>query len=201
MTEIPAKTPSPIGRTDNFFPGMANAAVVATGVCELEACSAAAADTDADWEALESSAGVPVGVGVGEDVVVLEMEAEVDTDESTLVDAGVPETVEIPLTTIAGVPLALADSVTEAEILSLLDGVALADAVGEDVDEVSVSGSSEVDAVGDGEVEEVDAESAVEVSGVDEPLADAEPLPEADPLFCAPAFICIEHFFTSSTAG
>lgn len=41
MTEIPAKTPSPMGRTDSFFPGLENAPVA-----ELET-SAAAAETDA----------------------------------------------------------------------------------------------------------------------------------------------------------
>lgn len=52
MTEIPANTPKPIGRTETFFPG-----VVKAPVAVLEA-SAAAADT----EAVLSATGVPADV-------------------------------------------------------------------------------------------------------------------------------------------
>jgi len=49
ITETPAKTPSPIGRTWIDFPGIANAAVVpvAPGEEAVEEASAAAADADA----------------------------------------------------------------------------------------------------------------------------------------------------------
>jgi len=47
MTEIPAKTPNPIGSTDSFLPGRANAAVAEPD------SSAAAADTD-EVDAAES---------------------------------------------------------------------------------------------------------------------------------------------------
>lgn len=51
ITEIPAKTPRPIGRTESFFPGSVNAAV------EVEACSAAASDaTDAADEEDDAAA-------------------------------------------------------------------------------------------------------------------------------------------------
>jgi len=60
MTEIPAKTPNPIGSTDSFLPGRANAAVAEPD------SSAAAADTD-EVDAAESPCGcaAPVIAEVG----------------------------------------------------------------------------------------------------------------------------------------
>jgi hypothetical protein len=59
MTEIPAKTPRPIGRTDSFFPGVEKASVA-----ELDA-SAAAADTEAVETAPETPDTEIPAVGVG----------------------------------------------------------------------------------------------------------------------------------------
>jgi hypothetical protein len=68
ITEIPAKTPRPIGRTDNFFPGSWNAPVDAADVPEL----AAPGDDVPDDEELGGVVvelvlednGVAVGLGV-----------------------------------------------------------------------------------------------------------------------------------------
>lgn len=68
ITEIPAKTPRPMGSTDSFFPGKVKDSFVA------EACSAAAADAEAA-DSLAAAATVSeaetdmvasvVGAGVG----------------------------------------------------------------------------------------------------------------------------------------
>lgn len=56
ITEIPANTPRPIGRTESVFPGSSNAAAVSEG------SSAAAAEAP---ETAASDAGVPETSGVG----------------------------------------------------------------------------------------------------------------------------------------
>jgi len=61
MTDIPAKTPNPMGRTDNFFP---SAVDWIAPVAEFEA-SAAAAETDA----VESAPGAAPPVGLGTKLV------------------------------------------------------------------------------------------------------------------------------------
>ena len=60
ITEIPANTPKPIGRTDSFFPGSVNAAA-----CEVAGETAAAGATgvgEAD-KLLEEDAGGGVAAG------------------------------------------------------------------------------------------------------------------------------------------
>jgi len=108
MTEIPAKTPSPMGSTDNFFPGSVNAAVA-----EFVDC-AAAAETDV----VESAAADPDGVDkvtaeAGTEVKPLtmigpptdEVDADVDADDEVDVDtAAVPVTVEKPFTEMGSPP-------------------------------------------------------------------------------------------------
>lgn len=79
MTEIPAKTPRPIGRTDNFFPGSSNAPVDA------------AAEVPPLAPELVAAGGADDGV-----VVVVGLVVE---DDVVVVGAGVPVTVDNPLTT------------------------------------------------------------------------------------------------------
>lgn len=57
MTEIPANTPRPMGRTDNFFPGSWKGSGLS------EACSAAAADAE-EAAAAEAEASVVVAGAV-----------------------------------------------------------------------------------------------------------------------------------------
>lgn len=61
MTEIPAKTPRPIGSTESFFPGIAKPDSVAL---------AAAAEPDGDTVVAEFRVGVGVGEGVPDEVGV-----------------------------------------------------------------------------------------------------------------------------------
>jgi hypothetical protein len=51
MTEIPAKMPRPMGRTDSFLPGRVNAACAVD-----EAAAADAEEAEADAEAAEADA-------------------------------------------------------------------------------------------------------------------------------------------------
>lgn len=78
MTEIPANTPRPIGSTDNFFPGRANAAVV------VPEASAAAADADCSADEITDAAAAPDGLAVDAPVVG----APVDTGAPVTVDTG-----------------------------------------------------------------------------------------------------------------
>lgn len=73
MTEIPANTPRPIGRTDSFFPGISNAAVAdpdaSAAAADAEATESEAATVDAADVADASAAleaAVPVGIGTDE---------------------------------------------------------------------------------------------------------------------------------------
>jgi len=82
MTEMPAKTPRPMGRTDNFLPGSSNAPVDAA-------------------EELPPLAAVPVAPGVDDvpDEEVLFVVGVVVEDDVDAVGAGVLVTVDRPLTT------------------------------------------------------------------------------------------------------
>jgi len=89
ITDIPAKTPRPIGRTDNFFPGTWKAAA------ESDGCSAAAADPGGlDEFAFTSGAVVPEGEGV-EDWLVGVFVAGLAED--VVVDEEVAAVVVVPL--------------------------------------------------------------------------------------------------------
>lgn len=59
MTEIPAKTPRPIGRTDSFLPGSWKGSGLS------EACSAAAADAAAGSVVLALALSAPAVTDVG----------------------------------------------------------------------------------------------------------------------------------------
>jgi len=71
ITETPANTPRPMGRTDSFFPGSVKAAWEEALAAAAEADEAAAED-DALSAAAEAL-GEAVGVGVGVGLVALEV--------------------------------------------------------------------------------------------------------------------------------
>jgi len=64
MTEIPAKTPRPIGRTDNFFPGSVkgDSVGVSAAAAEPEAAAAEGREEDVE-EAVDTASGARVAVG------------------------------------------------------------------------------------------------------------------------------------------
>jgi len=143
MTEIPAKTPRPIGRTDSFFPGKTNAAAAVADSWAAAADPEAAAAEGVGVPPVSASAVVVVGAsvvavtdGAGELVVVpvtlgvdvsVEPEADVLGDPATTTEAlpvAVTEaeeevavcdtgTDEIPLTTIGGLCVTVAVGVAE----------------------------------------------------------------------------------------
>jgi len=89
ITEIPAKTPRPMGRTDNFFPGSWNRLVSCTSLV-VDALELDVVNVD------DKEGGVVGNTGVGTVVagpVVLPGEP---------VAAGAPDTVDRPLTTMPG---------------------------------------------------------------------------------------------------
>jgi len=98
ITEIPANTPRPIGRTDNFFPGRVNAPSE-----EALAAAAEADDAAAEDAAAESAADVPT---VGREVLELFGVLDVATVEGgggeDAKDAVAAGTVDTPLTFTAG---------------------------------------------------------------------------------------------------
>lgn len=95
ITEIPAKTPRPMGRTDNFFPGNSNAPVDAAE--ELPPVPVApGGDEVPDDEVL-------VVVGDAADGPDDEVLVVVAVDNGDAVSARVGVTVDRPLTTISGV--------------------------------------------------------------------------------------------------
>jgi len=110
ITEIPANTPRPIGRTESFFPGIANPAWEDS--VAAAAAAAAAAPSPPDVTALGEDVGgrLPDGVGVP---------VGVGTDDDG--------TVETPFTDTAGFPLAVA-------VVLVVEGVELVD---DDVDDAA----------------------------------------------------------------
>jgi hypothetical protein len=84
MTDIPAKTPRPMGRTDSFCPGSSNAA--ADDAC----CPAVEVLSELEAVIMTSGADVPEIEGL---VVVIKVEVPVDDD---VVGVGVPVTVDKP---------------------------------------------------------------------------------------------------------
>lgn len=97
MTEIPANTPSPMGKTESFLPGISNAAAVS------EACSTAVPLASVDVDVVsgaavalpDSEAGSLVVVGAGADSVeVEELEVAVELDVGAAVLDEAVEVVE-----------------------------------------------------------------------------------------------------------
>jgi len=72
ITDIPAKTPRPIGRTDNFLPGRVNAACEVTAPAAVEPAEAPEVVADAEIVTDESD------VDVAADVPVLAAESLVE---------------------------------------------------------------------------------------------------------------------------
>jgi len=62
ITDMPAKTPSPMGRTESFFPGRANAAV---GVPDDWAAAAEPVEGDGEGAATEPREGNGEGIAAG----------------------------------------------------------------------------------------------------------------------------------------
>ena len=104
ITDIPANTPRPMGSTCNFFPGMANAAVV------VDEFSAAAVPDDEIVEEAASDAAVPVAVVVAE-VTVAPVSAALEALDDTVTD----DVVTPPIALSAG----LEDVAVELEELSV----------------------------------------------------------------------------------
>jgi len=192
ITDIPANTPRPIGRTDSFFPGSVKAAWE-----EALAAAAEAEDAAAEDDA-ESAAGVVVVDPEVEELLEVLVEAldvvlaEEDVEEGAAVDEGIG-TLDAPLTFTAG--LTLADPLAlEADPLALeVDPLALeADVLDESVEEELAAD------------EDAEAVDEVEVVIVD-PVPSEEPPPKA-PLALVPppelpsANVKL-HFFTSTTSG
>lgn len=156
ITEIPANTPRPIGRTDSFLPGSVKAAWDAAAAEADEAAAAeeeAAAEEDSESAAAEAVLEAPLEeLPVALDVVLVEEDVG---------DGVAAATVDTPLTTTAGFE-------TEVVADALLVLVLLVEDVDWEPDEVVV--------------DEVADEVADEV--VDEMLVD--PVPSEDPPCASP---------------
>lgn len=153
MTEIPANTPRPMGKTESFFPGRVKAAPAA----DTDACSAAATETAVPVaEELADVAGAFVG-----DVALVTAGATIVGLDAAVVDNAVVEgtTVETPFTETAGDSAGIAT-----ELVAEDDTGAEEDADAEE--DVGGGGGVEVDATG-----EVVVEAAVEEK-VEEPAKD-----------------------------
>jgi hypothetical protein len=184
-----------MGRTDNFFPPIANEAE-AEADADAEVCWAAAADAEVSWAAAADA-------GAADEA------ASVPAACAKPVGTAVPETVVTPLTDtgalVERVPPTLdgaakSDAVFNEVVTEADEDVDVEDAgvedVGVDDADVEVGVSTE----DDGDVEESGGETEEDVADDDVELEE-ELLPSVEPLFCVLAFIVIEHFFTSSTAG
>jgi hypothetical protein len=208
ITDMPAKTPRPIGRTESFLPGSWNASV------DSEGCSAAAADAP-DADAFASGAAV-TGVLVGL-VVIVGNPAVV---EVVPVGVGIPVTVDTPLAWIPDTGGALDEAnevvATDEEAPELVEvpvAVVVPVAVEDPdtlVDEVWLSPVDVIVAGGElSAVVDVPVEVPVTVGGVVFPAVFAVvkvvtellaelPAPPPPPSGLSYAR---EHFLTSSTAG
>jgi len=116
ITEIPANTPRPIGRTDSFFPGSVKAACDEALAAAAEAEEAAAAEEEAAAEEDAESAaddavldGLLVELPEALDVALLEEEVEEEVGEE-VGDGVAAGTVDTPLTITAGFGTVLVDA-------------------------------------------------------------------------------------------
>jgi len=183
MTEIPAKTPRPIGSTDNFFPGRVN--VAAGSVVSAAAADPAMFEEEAG-AALEGSAALlsgPVdpdwlGVGIGAGALVA---ASVVLEEAPLTGiVGIPEgDADTEL------PPALAEGVGEAGAGVELGTVPPLAAEVEETGGGTAGGGAELEAAGAGTEAGAEFEGGAELAPVD----------------WFALFTVIVHCFTSTTAG
>jgi len=230
MTEMPAKTPRPIGSTESFFPGRVKAAA---GDVDADAAAAEAADWLAGaadgvgivtaGEEVTSEAAAPAEVGAGTFDVpattgapVAAAEADADVDDAD--GAGTDDT---PLTTIAdavSLEVAEADEADDAGVADTDDRPITTIPPDEDADaddDVAVVVDDEESVVEDeDETREDEAEAevvAIVVAAVveavvevddDEPVALLEVVVEPDDVV-EPVEFCIVtvHVFTSCTAS
>jgi hypothetical protein len=194
ITEMPANTPRPIGRTESFFPGTAKAVD--------DVCSAAAAEPvpedEAEEEPLAAEPEVEV-VGVA-DVVAGAGAGDEEADELVVeepVGVAAEFTVETPLTDSAGLP--------EADALELLaEPDDDAELEGCDEEDVAPGVELELEAgVEDGApCEELAEGGGFADAAVEDGLALEEFVSEdfvSPPPWAVPASIVTLHFLTSST--
>lgn len=159
MTEIPANTPRPMGRTESFFPGRVKAAPAA----DADACSAAATETAVPVaEELADVAGAFVG-----GVALVTAGATIVGLGAVVVDNAVVEgtTVETPFTETAG------DSVGIATELVAEDDTGAEEDVGEEEDADAEEDAGGVGGAEDDATAEVVAGGAAEEK-VEEPAYD-----------------------------
>jgi len=189
ITEIPANTPRPMGRTESFFPGIVNPA--------WEEALAAAAETDEDAAAAAASSPPDVAAFATEvDERLLEVVA-------VGVGTGDGRTVEAPLTDTAPFTLAVELAVELVEVTELVDDAGTVEAPLTDTAGVALKDPLVLDA----ELDEVLLDDVVEevvvvVETVDNVLVicDAPDDPFDDP---APPPLPSDnvHCFTSRTSG
>jgi len=106
ITEMPANTPRPIGRTDNFFPGSVKAA------CE-EALAAAA-------EASEAESAADVAAVVEEPLKELDVVLAEEDEEEDVGDGATAGPLDTPLTITAGFALTDGLAVEAAELVAVV---------------------------------------------------------------------------------
>jgi len=111
MTEMPAKTPSPMGRTDSFLPGSTNAA---WEVAELSAAEVAELDEELPAFAAAAEADITDAEGDGVVVAADAVAADVALDAAAADVAALPATVDKPFTDIADAPVPAADALVAA---------------------------------------------------------------------------------------
>lgn len=227
ITEIPANTPRPIGRTESFFPGIVKPDSVALAAAaepddEAAASSPAALGTDVGDEVVVDAELAGVGIGDGGTV-----EAPLtDTAGLTLADTVVlvvelvddAGTVDTPLTDTAGVALpdalVLDAELVDAELVEDVEAL-LADLVGLTLGDPLVLAVELVadgvllvrdvfwELLGDGVDDEavVDEVAAVEgTKSVDDALVVCDPLDDPDTLPESPPSSDNVHCLTSCTA-
>jgi hypothetical protein len=136
MTKIPAKTPRPIGSTDNVFPGSVKAAG-----SDVEGCSAAAV--------------APTSVAVVDDAplplaMLLLVDGDIVWDAWSEPDAVVAAAVVMPESVAVPELVAAVESVTVAELVAAAESVTLAELVA--VAELVVVAESVTGAAGSTEV-------------------------------------------------
>jgi len=188
MTEIPAKTPSPMGRTDNFFPGSAKAAVADPVDCAAAAVTEAAFTSLRAPTAMEENPFTLTPPAAAD--VALEAAVMVDEAAATVLEATDDAVLSPPAADVAAAEVAAAEVATAAEPVTVVKPF------------TEMASPPDAAVLDDTElVMVVDPESAAEVLA-DEPESteledDDEPL-LLDPLLVSRVNL---HLLTSSTAS